>query len=302
MPKLRKLEYGAPTDNTGTSVQLGIEKGIFEEEGLDLSIKVIFGGPELAAAYDSGELLVGEIGSPPAINAIASGKRFRIVASGCRRQAQMYLCVGKRIKSFGDIEGKRLGHLGLGSCPDWISRKILSKEGVDLEKVEFVPLLDRLPEVVNMMADGRLDACLVAEPYASIGEEMGVMEVWADGSDAAYVPNFQWIVRVANTGFIANESDKVAALLAGCRRSAHYAAAHPDEWISLLVDRCRCNERAARRSIERELASYELDCRLDMAGLQRVVEMQLELGGIAEAATATDFVDMQFQAALSSAA
>ena len=52
----------------------------------------------------------------------------------------------------------------------------------------------------------------------------------------------------------------------------------------------------------RELASYELDCRLDMAGLQRVVEMQLELGGIAEAATATDFVDMQFQAALSSAA
>ena len=96
MPKLRKLEYGTPTDTTGTSVQLGIEKGFFEEEGLDLSIKVIFGGPELAAAYDSGEILVGEIGSPPAINAIASGKRFRIVGSGCRRQAQMYLCVGKR--------------------------------------------------------------------------------------------------------------------------------------------------------------------------------------------------------------
>ncbi len=302
MPKLRKLEYGAPTDTTGTSVQLGIEKGFFEEEGLDLSIKVIFGGPELAAAYDSGEILVGEIGSPPAINAIASGKRFRIVGSGCRRQAQMYLCVGKHIESFGDIEGKRLGHLGLGSCPDWISRKILSKEGVDLEKVEFVPLLDRLPEVVDMMADGRLDACLVAEPAASMGEERGVMEVWADGSDAAYVPNFQWIVRVANTDFIATEPDTVAALLDGCRRSARYAAAHPDEWITLLVDRYGSDERAARRSIERELASYELDCRLDMAGLQRVVEMQLELGGIAEAATATDFVDMQFQAALFSAA
>ncbi len=302
MAKLRKLEYGVPTDKTGTSVQLGIDKGFFEEQGLDLSIKVIFGGPQIAAAYDSGELLAGEIGSPPAINAISAGGRFRIVGSGCRRQAQMYLCVGKGIKSYGDIEGKRLGHLGLGSCPDWISRKILSKEGVDLEKVEFVPLLDRLPEVVDMMADGRLDACLIAEPTASMGEERGVMEVWADGSDAAYIPNFQWIVRVANTGFIANEPDTVAALLAGCRRSAHYAAAHPDQWIRLLVDRYGTGERAARRSIERELASYELDCQLDMAGLQRVVEMQLELGGIAEAAKATDFVDMQFQAALSAAA
>ena len=302
MPELRKLEYGVPTDTTGTSVQLGIDKGFFEEEGLDLSIKVIFGGPELAAAYDCGEILVGEIGSPPEINAIASGGRFRIVGSGCRRQAQMYLCVGKGITSYADIEGKRLGHLGLGSCPDWISRKILSKQGVDLEKVEFVPLLDRYPEVVEMMADGRLDACLVAEPTASEGEEAGIMEVWADGSDEAYIPNFQWIVRVANTGFIAEQADTVAAVLAGCRRSARYAAAHPDEWIGLLVERYGSDEAAARRSIERELASYELDCLLDMAGLQRAVDMQLELGGIAEAATAADFVDMQFQAALAAAA
>ena len=69
MSKLARIEYGAPTDKSADTVRLGVEKGIFEEEGLDLSVKVVFGGPEIAAAYDSGELRIGEMGSPPAINA-----------------------------------------------------------------------------------------------------------------------------------------------------------------------------------------------------------------------------------------
>ncbi len=302
MANLRKLDYGVPTDTTGNSVQLGIDKGIFAEEGLDLTIRPIFGGPEIAAAYDSGELLIGEIGSFPAINAIAAGKQFRIVGSGLRQQAQMYLCVTKGIGSYGELRGKKLGHLGFGSCPDWISRKILTNEGVDPKDVEFVPLLDRQPEVLDMMADGRLDASLIAEPTASEGEARGVLDIWADGSDEAYLPNFQWIVRVANTGFIEEEPETVAALLRGCQRSAHYAAEHVEEWIELLVRHYRNDEGAARRSIDRELATYELDGRLDMAGLQRAVDMQLELGGIDEGGRAEDFVDSRFQAGLAAAA
>ena len=48
MPALRKIEYGAPTDKSADTVRLGIEKGLFEEEGLDLSVKVVFGGPQVA--------------------------------------------------------------------------------------------------------------------------------------------------------------------------------------------------------------------------------------------------------------
>ena len=68
---LRKIEYGRPTDKCAITVQLGSEKGLFEAEGLDLSMRTIFGGPQIAEAYDSGDLEIGEMGSPPAINAIA---------------------------------------------------------------------------------------------------------------------------------------------------------------------------------------------------------------------------------------
>jgi ABC-type nitrate/sulfonate/bicarbonate transport system substrate-binding protein len=55
-----KLEYGTPTDKNSLTVRLGIEKGFFQDEGIDLSVRVIFGGPPLAAAYDSNELQFGE--------------------------------------------------------------------------------------------------------------------------------------------------------------------------------------------------------------------------------------------------
>jgi NitT/TauT family transport system substrate-binding protein len=128
MPALRKIEYGAPTDKNADAVRLGIEKGIFEQEGLDLSVKVVFGGPQIAAAYDSGELQIGEIGSPPAIDAMAAGLPVKIVASGCRQRAHMFFGIG----SFEELKGKRLGLLGIGSCPDWIARSMKAEDFVDL--------------------------------------------------------------------------------------------------------------------------------------------------------------------------
>jgi hypothetical protein len=47
------LEYGVPTDKCGLQLRLGIEKGFFRDEGLVLAVPVVFGGPEIAAAYDT---------------------------------------------------------------------------------------------------------------------------------------------------------------------------------------------------------------------------------------------------------
>lgn len=303
MSTLRKVEYGAPTDKCAVTVRLGAEKGIFEEEGLDLSVKVVFGGPEIAAAYESGELQIGEMGSPPAINAIAAGKPFKIIASGCRQRAHMFLGVRKGINSFADLKGKRLGLLGLGSCPDWIARKMLAEEGLEADTdVTFVPLLGEYPRIVEIMEEGRIDACLASEPNLSIGEDKGVLDVWAAGFDEPYLPHYQWIVRVARNDLVENDPDLVAAVLRGCRRSAHYAAEHVDEWVAFAARQYGTNERAARRAVERELPHFQLDCQIDMPGLQSAVDMQHQLKGIPRPMKAEEFVDARFQPDLASAA
>ena len=43
-----QLEYGVPTDKCAVTVRMGIEKGFFRDEGIDLRVRVVYGGPPLA--------------------------------------------------------------------------------------------------------------------------------------------------------------------------------------------------------------------------------------------------------------
>ncbi|NKB20923.1 MAG: hypothetical protein GKS01_10530 [Alphaproteobacteria bacterium] len=303
MSALQKIEYGAPTDKSADTVRLGVEKGIFEEEGLDLSVKVVFGGPQIAAAYESGELHIGEMGSPPCIDAIAAGMNFKIIGSGCRQRAHMFFGVRKGIESFDDLKGKKLGLLGLGSCPDWIARKILMQHGVEPDDdVTFVPLLDQYPRIIEIMERGDIDACMAMEPNLSIGEEKGLLNVWAAGFDEPYLPHYQWEVRVARDELIESDPELVSAVMRGCRRSAHYAASHVDEYRAFAARQFGISAEVAQSSLERELPHFHLDCQVDMSGLQVAVDMQQELGGIEQPMTAKDFVDLRFQPDISVAA
>lgn len=94
---MQALEYGIPTDREGIQLRLGIERDFYRDEGLEFSLKVVFGGSEIAAEYDSGRLKIGEIGTPPALTAIAIGSRFKIVGSSVRRGAVSYLVVNPRL-------------------------------------------------------------------------------------------------------------------------------------------------------------------------------------------------------------
>lgn len=303
MTKLRKIEYGLPSGNDALTVRLGIEKGIFEEQGLDLSTRIVFGGSEVARAYDTGDLPIGNIGSPSGLNAIAEGASFRVIASGCRQRAHMFLGVAKGIGGFPALRGKRLGLLSLGSCPYWIARKMLTHEGLDPDAdVTFVPLLADYPRIIEVMKEGRIDACLATEPNLSIGEAKGLLDIWAAAYDEPYLPHYQWIVRVAHTDFIAREPDLVAAVLRGCRRSAHYAAGHVDEFANFVARCYGTSAEVAGRAVARELPLYQLDGRLDLAGLQNSVDMLYEVGGIARPMQAEDFTDLRFQPALAAQA
>jgi NitT/TauT family transport system substrate-binding protein len=292
---LRKVVYGAPTDKCAVTVRLGIEKGIFADEGLDMSVRVVFGGPQIAAAYDSGEMEIGEMGSPPAINAIAAGKRFKIVGSGVRQKAHMFFAVKKGIKSYEELKGKRIGMLGIGSCPDWIMQKILRSEGVDPQLVEFVPLLKDYPRVVELVAEGKIDACLAVEPNISMGEANGVIDFWTPAFVEPYLPVYQWIVHIARNELIERDPELVRTVLRGCRRSAHYAAEHVDEWATFGAKLYGTTEAVMRAAIARELPHFQLDGQINIDGLQKSVDLQFELGGIPRPMKAEEFVDLRFQ-------
>src|SRR6185437_16935537 len=99
------IEYGVPTDRCGLQIRMGIEKGFFRDVGLDLSLRVVYGGPEIAAEFDTGRLKVGELGTPPGLTALAKGARFKIVGSSVRRGAVQYFVMHPRFSYWRELPG-----------------------------------------------------------------------------------------------------------------------------------------------------------------------------------------------------
>ena len=289
------LDYGLPTDKEGIQLRLGVGRGFFRDEGIDLNIKVIFGGPEIAAAYDSGELKVGELGTPPAITALAKGARFKIIGSGVRRSVLMYLVAAPEIVVWADLRGKTAAALTIGSCSYWYMRLVLQSHGLNPDRdVNVIGLGPRYPRVIELFETGELQAAVITEPNVAIGESRGLFRIKQALTDAEYCPTMQWVVVAANNRAIENDPALLRAVLRAARRSYHYCADHPDEWIAFAADHFGTDRATMKRSIEREFSGLHFDCEPDMPGLQQAIELQQRLGAVKTPMRAVDIADLRF--------
>ena len=290
-----KLEYGAPTDKDAVAVRFGIEKGFFKREGIDLTVRVVFGGPPLAAAYDSGVVQMGEIGSPPAIAALGQGARFSIVGSGMWRKAHMYFGARPGIDSWEEMKGKRIGLLTRGSCPEWFIRGMLVARGLDPDNhLTFVGLHDEYPRIAYVLSEGRVDAGIMVEPNMSLAESLGAVRCWGAVYEQSCFPNFQWVVQVARPAFIDAEPNLLRAVLRISRHSARYAVEHVDEFTAFTARVFEIPAAVAANAMARQIEHLNVDGEIDMAGLGEMVTLQRKLGALHRPMDAADIVDLRF--------
>jgi ABC-type nitrate/sulfonate/bicarbonate transport system substrate-binding protein len=293
------IEYGVPTNRCGLQLRFGIEKGFFRDEGLDLSLRIVFGGPEIAAEYDSGRLSIGELGTPPSLTALGKGARFRIVGSSVRRGAVQYLVISPRFARWEELRGTRLGVLSRGSCSDWYMRSVLRHYAIDPDNdVTICGLGPRYPKLLDLIADNELDGAVISEPNVTLGEEDGLFNVWLGLNKLDFVPRMQWSVVVANNEFRAKEPGMVAAVLRGCQRSYRYAAENRDEWADYGARYFGIPRETMMKSIDREIADLHFDCAIDFEGLTSAIALQRQLGAVTGPMTIADVVDNRFAPAI----
>jgi ABC-type nitrate/sulfonate/bicarbonate transport system substrate-binding protein len=293
----RSLTYGVPTDRCGLQLRLGIEKGFFRDEGIDLELRVVFGGPEIAAELDAGRLLIGELGAPPGLTAMANGARFKVVGSGVRRGAVLYFVARKHFSTFAELKRARLGVLSNGSCSDWYMRELLRHRGLDPEAdVTIVGLGQRYPKILSLLCDGDIDGAIIGEPHVSMGEAAGYFNVWLGLNSCDFAPRMQWTIMVANNDLLLNESDLISSVLSASRRSYRYAAEHRAEWIDFGARYFRIPRITMATSIERELPDLHFDCEVDREGLAAAIALQQRLGSVPASLRLDDIVDPHFTA------
>jgi NitT/TauT family transport system substrate-binding protein len=163
-------------------LMIAVEKGFFQEQGIDPQIEVTAGGADVIPQLATGEIDVTHGGISPAMfNAIARGIEVRVIGPMNiipQGTGSTQLLIRKEaadrgeIRSPADLRGKRIAVNTSGSLVSWQLDKVLEREGLSIADVDRVIL--PFPDMVPALANGSIDGAMIIEPFLSRSVNDGI--------------------------------------------------------------------------------------------------------------------------------
>lgn len=144
------------------------EQGLFEKNGLDVTLKPIIVASNIPSAMTAGDVQIG-LGTGPNMMMANEGGLDLVAVYGLTRDTKSNPIVGliarksAGIKTAADLVGKKIAVPGLNSVIHIFTMKWLKTNGVDPNKVTFVEL--PMPQLGSVLKGGLVDAIAVIEPF-----------------------------------------------------------------------------------------------------------------------------------------
>ncbi len=155
-----------------------VEQGYFANNGI--SAKLLRMGPNSVEALVSGSVQISMVPSTSLLQAVENGIDLVVVA-GCGvisptiRSVALTAHVKSGIASIADLKGKKVGVPSIGAFLDVIFRRWLMQNKIDPRGIQFVEIA--IPNTVDVMRAGQVDAIVAGQPFTSRIEEMGAGKV-----------------------------------------------------------------------------------------------------------------------------
>lgn len=171
---------------------VAMEKGFFEEEGIDLKVDVGNGADKSMTALLSGNADIALCGTEAAVYIHAEGREDAPIIFAQLTQRAGNFLVGREADpdfTWEDVKGTTIIGGRKGGMPQIVLEYILDQNGIDPEKdVEIITNLD-LSATASAFASGTGNYTAEFEPGASTLEQEGTGHVVASlGVDSGYVP------------------------------------------------------------------------------------------------------------------
>ncbi len=182
--ELRKVRVGIPTFSLITAATLvPQQKGYFKQEGLDVETIVIRSAASVLAlaAKEVDFITLGGGG----LIGVLRGLPLRVVFTPVRRPLYA-LYVKPSIRSFADLDGKRVGISSIGSGPDLLLRDLLKKRMADGGKNVAILAVGGGNERFVALKTGVVDAAVLASPFTITAQRDGFRELFSYITDKEY--------------------------------------------------------------------------------------------------------------------
>ncbi|MET8523078.1 ABC transporter substrate-binding protein [Nocardioides sp. NPDC004968] len=218
-------------------IYLGVEKGFFKEEGLDVNLELAQGGAAIIPAVASGQYQFGFSNTTSLLLAQTQEVPVKVVTAGVNAtddpaadMAGVLVKAGSDITSPKDLEGKKVAVNTLKNINTTTTNELVRQDGGDPTKIEYVELA--FPEIGPAIEKGDVDAGQVVEPFLTIGTQGGMTDL---GSNfVAADPGLAVAEYFTSTNYAESDADTVEAFTAAMNESLDYAQQHPDEVKEIL--------------------------------------------------------------------
>ncbi|GAA4119243.1 ABC transporter substrate-binding protein [Enteractinococcus coprophilus] len=281
--ELREVTVGVLSIAPSVGVAYGIENGIFEEHGFDVTYEISSAGAAMLPAVSAGQLDFG-VGNPLSVTtAVDQGLDMKIVAgySNSLEEGNDVAGVVTRadsgIETWADLEGKTTAVNALNTLGDLTVTYLAEEDGADPAKVNFSEM--GFPDMPAQLERGNADAVWIPEPFLSQmldDEENKLVGYSFQETD----PGMATMVTFTS-GQLAEEDPEMVADFGEAMKAA-LAASQEDQEGSreLLVEFLEIPEEAAQ-----ELVMERLDGEVNREQLMFMVELADKYNFIDEAPT-----------------
>lgn len=220
-------------------IQMGVEKGFFENEGIKYEM-VKVDAAHMPEAIGSGQIDAGFGLLGKYLQPIDNGLDIKITAgihTGC---IKVLVPQDSDIKTVADLKGKKIGTTGLGAAaPTIITRRSLYHAGLngstDNCDVEFV--VYNGSDLAQALKNGAVDAIANGDPQASIAEkEYNLRPIIDTASDEEYKNEYCCISFV--TGQIAEEHPEIVEKFTrALMKSSQWVENNKDEVAQIQIEK-----------------------------------------------------------------
>ena len=181
----KKITVGMLRLTSSAPLFIAIDKGFFQEQGLEVTAEWFDAAHPIAVATASDKVDVGATGITASLyNMVGSGQKLTIVADKGREEKgypSSSLVVRKELYDQGittieQLKGKKIGITQKGSTFQYMLGRLLESKGLTLDDVEVVPL-GKLSSVMASLEGDQIDAAILNEPNPTKVEKAGYGKV-----------------------------------------------------------------------------------------------------------------------------
>ncbi len=281
------------TGFTFDALNIGIEKGIYAKDGLDVQMSVLEGSAKLHQAMLAGAIDIG-LGAGTDLAFLVKGSPETAVGAVMVGAGIYGLVIGpdSQIHAIADLKGKKIGISTVGSVTQWLVLRLAQQQGWQREDISMVTVGSNSTAQTAALETHQIDAVM---GNAALGWQLETKNrgrLFIPASQI--VSNFLMNAAYSSNKLIAERPDALRAFLQGWYETIAWMHANRDETVTLARKIDGFSQQVEERNYNSVMPSLSADGKFPAEGLAGVSRSFVDLNLLPSEPDLSKYVTEQF--------